>query len=91
MSFQELIEKGEDPNTRDANSVTPLHMAAIFGQADVVSVLVEKGADPNTRDISGDTPLNLAAEAGHVDVVARLLEASADPERVERFRLDAVG
>ena len=39
---------------------TPLHAAALFGNADMVALLVGRGASPNTQGDYGETPLHLA-------------------------------
>ena len=58
---------------------TPLHIAALWGDVEIVEVLLERGADPNVKDDNGQTPLHIAAQEGHVDVVRVLLERGADP------------
>lgn len=57
---------------------TPLHLAAYFGNKDVVQVLVEHGANVNARNGMGDTPLHRAAFTGRTDVVMLLLQHNAD-------------
>jgi len=76
---RELLEKGIDPNARDAHGETPLHIAASEGHVDMVKLLLEHGANPNVRDEVGWTPLHWAASKGHVDVVELLLKHGANP------------
>lgn len=42
---------------------TPLHAAALFGIADVVTLLLDRGASPNAQGERGETPLHLALSA----------------------------
>ena len=46
-AMQELLQKGADPNTRASNGVSPLMIAANFGNAEMVRLLLEWGADAN--------------------------------------------
>lgn len=59
-----LLKHGADPNasiTADgsgwAKGTTPLIMAAINGETDIVAALLDSKADPNTRDATGLSPL----------------------------------
>jgi ankyrin repeat protein len=58
---------------------TPLHLAAFFGHAPVVSELVGRGADLRAvaRNPMAVTPLHSAAAAGQVEVARILIEAGA--------------
>jgi hypothetical protein len=58
---------------------TQLHIAAVWGDVEIVELLLKRGADPNVKDDNGQTPLHIAALWGHVDVVRVLLEHRADP------------
>ncbi len=68
-------------SSKDELGKTPLAMAAVAGQKDVVEFLLAHGADVNARDIVGDTPLHNADwedDEGHKDVVGLLLAHGAD-------------
>ena len=64
---------------------TPLHAAARWGTADVVTALLDAGADPNARtEDGGFTPLqHAAANKGSAEVVTAvvtaLVRAGANP------------
>jgi ankyrin repeat protein len=52
-----LLEHGAQPNTMWAHwdaEVTPLHLAAMSGFADVAGLLIDAGADPTIRDSQHD-------------------------------------
>lgn len=64
-----LLEKGIDPNIRDKQKRTPLHLVVgLFSPEDnfdqkkieTIDILLEHGADINALDYEGRTPLDLA-------------------------------
>jgi len=63
-----------------ASGATPLHLAVLFNQSEMVRFLVSKGADPGTRarDEHGGTPLHWAAALGNIEMAERLIESGAD-------------
>ncbi|MGA7413114.1 MAG: ankyrin repeat domain-containing protein, partial [Bryobacteraceae bacterium] len=48
-------------NSKDKLQTTPLHFAALYGNAASMKVLLDAGADPNALDNRGATPLVYAA------------------------------
>lgn len=58
--------------------LTPLHVAASSGQAQLVQHLLRVGAPVNARNKTGQTALFQACEEGHAGVVDLLLAADAD-------------
>ena len=71
-----LVEKGADLNvTRNSDGWTALHLAAMFGKADVVHCLLEAGADPSIEDDTQYTAEDIAKHYRHhqvADVLHRL-------------------
>jgi len=72
-----LIKKGAEVNTAverapGAEGLTPLHLAAAYGDLRLVKLLLSKGANPSARSKPGKTPVDLAVQFKHRDVVAAL-------------------
>jgi uncharacterized protein len=67
-----LLAASADVNARGAQGVTPLHLAATRGRADLVQTLLARGADPSATTDDGQSPADLAAARGHPDVAALL-------------------
>ena len=63
-------------NRRD-DRLTPLHLAATAGHAEVAGLLLEASANPNARAYGGATPLHAAAEHGRLEIVRALLDHRA--------------
>ncbi|XP_069701388.1 ankyrin repeat domain-containing protein 54-like [Periplaneta americana] len=80
-----LLDSGVDPNCRDEQRRSPLHLAACRGYSEVVRLLLERGADPNRRDSLGNTALHLAACTNNVGVVTLLLKAGTDVSCSDHF------
>ncbi|XP_006068750.4 NF-kappa-B inhibitor beta [Bubalus bubalis] len=83
------VEKEEDESeedwklqleAEDYEGHTPLHVAVIHKDAEMVRLLQEAGADLNKPEPTcGRSPLHLAVEAQAADVLELLLKAGADP------------
>lgn len=78
-----LLDGSADVNARTAYSgFTPLHVAAMDGDAEAARALLDCGAQVDLRARrGGETPLILAARAGSVHVVRALLGRGAKPDR----------
>ena len=59
-----LTQNGCDPKIIDNTGNSPLHVACIKGNLDVVKALISHGADQNSLDIDNDTPITLAVKNG---------------------------
>jgi ankyrin repeat protein len=67
-----LLKAGADVNAPAAGGVTPLHLAASYGDEAMIALLVEAGADRSLRMEDGQTPAEMAAERGHPEAAALL-------------------
>ena len=74
------LDAGVDPDVLEPNGSTPLIVAAMFGQTDLVRFLIEREAALDIRNNDGATALHVAALFGHPQAVRLLLDAGADRE-----------
>jgi hypothetical protein len=58
-------------DAKDQLGTTPLHYAALYGNAESVRILLDRGADPNARNKSEATPLIYGAYNFDKDVGRR--------------------
>lgn len=61
---------------RSDDGLTPLHIAAAWGQIAIVDMLLLSGADPEIRDMNGKTAKDYAYDEYHQDVL-QLLDSYA--------------
>lgn len=74
-----LIDQGGfNPDIRNSNQLTPLHIAAEKGFELVIRVLLGKKASIDAQTTNKKTPLFCAAEKGHSEAVRCLIENGAD-------------
>ena len=73
-----LLEKGANPDCRDADQEPLIAVAAGHSQAVIVKLLLRYGADVNAANAHGKTPLMAAAETGQVETIKLLLISGAD-------------
>ena len=52
-----VLNSGANPNVADADGVSALMAATLFGDARTLELLLRHGADPNRAGVSGTTPL----------------------------------
>jgi ankyrin repeat protein len=75
-----LVEAGTQLEAKDERGLTPLHVAALHGQAEAAKILAAAGASIEALDNQRETPLHLAAMRGHAAVIKLLVEAGAPLE-----------
>ncbi|KAK8255637.1 ankyrin repeat-containing domain protein [Phyllosticta capitalensis] len=82
-----LLKHGVDPNRRWGTSFA-LHIAARYGDIDVLKVLVENGANLDMETTNGSNAVSGAAYEGKVDAVRFLLEKGASDKPPSDFHGD---
>lgn len=69
LNTEPLLASATNPST----SQTPLHVAAITGNVDIIVILLENGADPYVLNDEGDSPYDFARRKGASDEVLKIL------------------
>ncbi|XP_036601311.1 NF-kappa-B inhibitor beta [Trichosurus vulpecula] len=78
---QQQCERVEQLECTNYQGHTPLHVAVIHGDTEMVQLLWEAGADLNKPEPTcGRSPLHLAVEAEAAGVLELLLDGGADPK-----------
>ena len=74
-AVESLLDEGADPNEAKGESgETPLHAAALVGNADIAELLLEAGANPRALDDNFDVPFGYAFFTGSESVADVLVE-----------------
>jgi ankyrin repeat protein len=60
-------------NNRDKHGYTPLHVAAMAGNADCVRILLDAGADVQARDANGQTPIECTLKSDFGAIASLLI------------------
>ena len=72
-----LIDYVADVNAQDHNGASPLFLASLLGEADLVNLLLLAGADATIKNNSGQTAMMFAAHSGNVEMMRALLSSGA--------------
>ena len=78
--FVSLLDQLQQSNTiENRDGISPLHIAAASGNAEVLTLLLNRGADVNASNVNGTLvfPLHVAAVQGSVEAVNILLGSGA--------------
>ena len=71
---EKLLREGHFVNRTTYLDQTPLHLAALAGQNEMVLWLLEREADPAMKDQFGETPADNAREQGNLDTEKIILD-----------------
>ena len=81
LFIERLRDFPEDLDDPDFAGNTPLQIASLKGNAEVVRMLLDAGCDITCKNIDLDTPLIDACENERSEVVKLLLQAGMDPRQ----------
>ncbi|HET9669469.1 MAG TPA: ankyrin repeat domain-containing protein [Casimicrobiaceae bacterium] len=76
-AVRQLLARGMDPDSVDANGDPMLCIAARNGSVNAVRALLDAKANPNVANRYGDSPLMLASLKGNLEIVRLLVGAKA--------------
>ena len=85
-----LLQRGANPNARDAQNQTPLHYAVASLDPDTISALIMAGADASVTDAMGTTPIISLAVEHRFALVKMSLEHRKNWSRESAIRADLV-
>ncbi|XP_032360920.1 ankyrin repeat and SOCS box protein 15b isoform X1 [Etheostoma spectabile] len=74
-----LLQHGAKVTARGEHGVTPLGIAAEYGNTEALEILIQHGGDVSAQSSNGDTVLYDAAGSGNLDCVELLLRHGANP------------
>ncbi|XP_021891345.1 potassium channel SKOR-like [Carica papaya] len=75
--LRRILSNGVDPNSRDYDHRTPLHVAASEGLYLMAKILVESGASVFSKDRGGNTPIDEAQMCGNNNLIKLLEDAKS--------------
>ncbi|CDW58137.1 ankyrin repeat protein [Trichuris trichiura] len=73
-----LLQERANPNLRDLNGSTPVHLAARLGAFDIFLALLDSGGNAEARDGNCRTPLLVACTHGNLQIINCLLNKNVD-------------
>ena len=80
--IEKLIAEGEKPNIQDANSRTPLHVAAFLRKYAAARALLRLGADPNALDAERYDIITIAAVNNDLELLQIALDGGGNARAV---------
>jgi ankyrin repeat protein len=80
--IEQLIAQGEKPNIQDANSRTPLHVAAFLRRHEAARALLRLGANPNALDAQRYDIATIAAVNNDLEMLKIALAAGGDARAI---------
>lgn len=83
-------EPQSNPNVEKKDGLTPLMVAAVRGNLEIVQALLRAGANANANQADGGTSLMIASRMGFDEIVKVLLAADADVNAQKRDGVTAL-
>ncbi|XP_031411290.1 ankyrin repeat domain-containing protein 27 isoform X2 [Meleagris gallopavo] len=83
--FARVPANGLGVNMSNQDGFTPLHMAALHGHSDLVSLLLKHGASISAKNAEHAAPLHLACQKGHSQVVECLMNYNAKQNKKDAY------
>jgi ankyrin repeat protein len=80
--IEKLIAEGEKPNVQDANSRTPLHVAAFLRRHGAARTLIRLGANPNALDAQRYDVITIAAVNNDLEMFRIALEGGGNARAI---------
>src|ERR1700730_17531182 len=80
--IEQLIAEGEKPNIQDANSRTPLHVAAFLRKYAAARALLRLGADPNALDAERYDVVTIAAVNNDLELLKLALDGGGNARAI---------
>lgn len=72
QKFARISANGLGVNVSNQDGFTPLHIAALHGHSELVSLLLKHGASISAKNAKHAVPLHLACQKGHFQVTEPL-------------------
>ncbi len=76
--MQVLLDHGLNPDQKDKDGWTPLHLAAVEGKINMIEFLIAQGLDKDARNMKGETAYHVALSAEATEAADFLKKAGAD-------------
>ncbi|XP_010159927.1 PREDICTED: ankyrin repeat domain-containing protein 27-like, partial [Eurypyga helias] len=83
--FARISANGLGVNVSNQDGFTPLHMAALYGHAELVSLLLKHGASISAKNAKHAEALHLACQKGHFQVVKCLMDCNAKQNKKDIY------
>ncbi|XP_067158612.1 ankyrin repeat domain-containing protein 27 isoform X2 [Apteryx mantelli] len=83
--FARIPANGLGVNVSNQDGFTPLHMAALHGHSELVSLLLKNGANISAKNAKHAVPLHLACQKGHFQVVKCLMDYNAKQNKKDIY------
>ncbi|XP_068812341.1 ankyrin repeat domain-containing protein 27 isoform X5 [Struthio camelus] len=83
--FARIPANGLGVNVSNQDGFTPLHMAALHGHSELVSLLLKNGANISAKNAKHAVPLHLACQKGHFQVVKCLMDYNAKQNKKDMY------